>query len=83
MNRKRQSSLMVARGLCLVLLLAGPTMFLAQSTSSGGSEVQGGYFPKKQYSPTPLPQFADLREQLPSPIYEANPLWVQAYWKAW
>ena len=58
-------------------------MLLAQSTGSSEGEILGRYFAKKQYSPAPLPQIADLRGQLPSPIYEANPLWVQTYWKAW
>jgi hypothetical protein len=29
------------------------------------------------------PNYAELRTQLPSPIYDAEPSWVAAYWKAW
>jgi mannosylglycerate hydrolase MGH1-like protein len=43
----------------------------------------GKYFAKKQYDPKPLPRFADLRDQLASPICDNEPLWVRAYWKAW
>lgn len=43
----------------------------------------GMYFAKKKYTPKPLPRFKNLRSQLPSPIYDKNPLWVRTYWKAW
>ena len=56
---------------------------MTTSKVRGESEVLGQYFGKKQYTPEPIPKFAALREQLPSPIYDAKPLWVQAYWKAW
>lgn len=29
------------------------------------------------------PVYEELRNELPAPIYEANPLWVECYWKAW
>jgi hypothetical protein len=83
MKRKGRCGLILAKALCGMLFLGGPTMLLAQSTGSSEGEILGRYFAKKQYSPAPLPQIADLRGQLPSPIYEANPLWVQTYWKAW
>jgi hypothetical protein len=70
-------------GFCTLLLFGGLTVLRAQSAGGNESEVMGRYFAKKQYSPAPLPKFAALREQLPSPIYAANALWVQAYWKAW
>jgi glycogen debranching enzyme len=43
----------------------------------------GRYFSKKQYTVSALPNFEQLREQLPFPVFDANPLWVRTYWKAW
>jgi hypothetical protein len=43
----------------------------------------GQYFDKRRYEPAPLPQFEQLRGQLPAPIHDDNPLWVETYWKAW
>src|SRR5690349_10136936 len=44
---------------------------------------QGSYFKGASYVPHPLPQCAELRNQLPAPIYEDRPEWVAMYWKAW
>jgi hypothetical protein len=66
-------------GLCGMLLCGGLTVLLAQSAGSNKREALGRYFAKKQYSPVPQPKFALSRDQLPSPIYAANPLWVQVY----
>ena len=30
-----------------------------------------------------MPTFAALRDQLPAPIYDEKPVWIQMYWKAW
>ena len=46
-------------------------------------EVLGRYFTKRTYDPSPLPKFEELKDELPSPIYDDNPLWVKTYWKAW
>lgn len=43
----------------------------------------GLYFSKKSYAPKPLPTYASLIGQLPSPIFDAKPEWVSMYWKAW
>jgi len=69
--------------LTLVLLSAALAIPPTPSAGSDKDEVLGRYFAKKQYSPAPLPEFETLRQKLPSPIYAANPLWVQTYWKAW
>lgn len=47
------------------------------------SDEQGMYFSKKVYQPHPLPKFDDTKNLLPSPIFDENPLWVDAYWKTW
>lgn len=73
----------VCVGISLALLVGGLAATLTTSKVRGESEVLGQYFAKKQYTPEPIPKFAALREQLPSPIYDAKPLWVQVYWKAW
>jgi hypothetical protein len=44
---------------------------------------RGHYFEKKNYIPKPLPKFGEMREQLPSPVLEDNPVLVRLYWKAW
>lgn len=46
-------------------------------------DVLGSYFSKKEYVPKPLPKYEDVKSQLPSPIYDDNPLLVDTYWKAW
>jgi hypothetical protein len=44
----------------------------------------GRYFSKKKYLPaSPLPRFEELKDKLPAPIYDAEPIWVDVYWKAW
>ena len=50
---------------------------------ASAENAQGHYFAKKVYKPQPLPKFDDLRDRLPAPIHEAEPGWVQTYWKAW
>lgn len=62
-----------------LVLLAG----LAGAQSAAQEDARGKYFAKKQYVAKPLPTFAELKGQLPSPLYDENPLWVQTYWKAW
>jgi hypothetical protein len=70
-------------GLGLTLFVGGLSVALLASKAGDQNEVLGRYFEKKRYTPSPLPTFAALREQLPSPIYDADPIWVQTYWKAW
>jgi len=65
----------------LVALLA-TWAFSGTAWPAGPGEL-GKYFAKKEYRLEPLPQLEDLRGQLPSPIYDDNPLWVKTYWKAW
>jgi len=45
--------------------------------------AQGMYFAKKQYVAKPLPKFAEAKGELPGPILDENPLYVQMYWKTW
>jgi hypothetical protein len=56
---------------------------LFSAETSAAKEKMGMYFAKKAYEAKPLPKFADLQSQLPSPIYDDNPVLVRLYWKAW
>lgn len=73
--------------LCTLLMLI--VLFLTSSTAQDrGSHdprqaERGKYFEKKTYAPSPLPKFEEMRDQLPSPIFDENPLWIRLYWKAW
>lgn len=67
----------------LTLLFSGVAVIAGWPKERNRADVPGQYFEKKAYTPAPPPQFATLRDQLPSPIYDAKPLWVQVYWKAW
>ncbi|SPE24634.1 hypothetical protein SBA2_200013 [Acidobacteriia bacterium SbA2] len=50
---------------------------MAESARLEQHETLGRYFAKKQYTSTALPRFGQLRDQLPSPIYDAKSLWVE------
>ncbi|MCW5857837.1 MAG: hypothetical protein KIS63_06095 [Caldilineales bacterium] len=54
-----------------------------RETSLWRREIQGLYFARKQYIPYPLPKFEQMTSQLPSPVFDENPLWVDLYWKTW
>ena len=41
------------------------------------------YFAKKAYQPAPLPKFGAVKNELPAPIFDENPLWLKMYWKSW
>ncbi|RIJ50826.1 alpha,alpha-trehalase [Maribellus luteus] len=43
----------------------------------------GVFFSKKEYQSCPLPNFAESREKMPSPVFEENTEWGELYWKAW
>lgn len=44
---------------------------------------RGIYFPKKEYVYAPIPQYADIKDQLPRPVLDDNKDWVNMYYKAW
>lgn len=62
----------------LAILLGDPVLRSVRAEPS-----QGEFFAKKKYVPKPLPTFAETRDQLPGPIYDENPLFVEMYWKTW
>jgi hypothetical protein len=47
------------------------------------AQEQGKYFSKKLYKETPLPVFAELKNQLPGPVFDEDSNFIKHYWKAW
>ncbi len=66
-----------------IALVAWQPMVLFLAEAHAATDATGMYFAKKEYKAIPLPKFADVRSQLPSPIYDDNPTLVRLYWKAW
>ncbi len=52
-------------------------------SDTAASGPRGSYFPKKSYTPAPLPTFDQARDELPSPILDSRPELVAMYWKCW
>ena len=67
----------------VVAIVAGQPRALFCAETGAANETMGMYFAKKAYEAKPLANFAKLRSQLPSPIYDDNPVLVRLYWKAW
>lgn len=44
---------------------------------------RGSFFQKKHYTYSGIPVYKEKRSELPSPIIENNPEYVELYWKAW
>jgi hypothetical protein len=45
--------------------------------------IRGKYFSKKIFAETPIPNFESEKINLPSPILDDNPEWINLYWKTW
>lgn len=86
------------RTLLRFLTCAGPFSWLPRRTLEGANRLltsafsnkserpsgrQGLYFAKKAHVPIAIPHFDELRSQLPAPIDDKHPLWIETYWKAW
>ncbi|MGC9997984.1 MAG: trehalase family glycosidase [Terriglobia bacterium] len=67
----------------IAIMLGVQAVGLLQGAQVQQKEILGRYFAKKAYTPAPLPKYAEVKSELPSPIYDDNPLWVKTYWKAW
>ena len=61
-----------------IAMAAWQPRVLFSAETGAAKERTGMYFAKKAYEAKPLPKFAELRSQLPSPIYDDNPVLVQA-----
>jgi hypothetical protein len=68
--------------MAVLALLQGAACFAPAPCQETPSEP-GRYFSKKTYHPVPLPQFEQLKQQLPAPIHASEPGWIDVYWKAW
>ncbi|MDF2958455.1 MAG: alpha,alpha-trehalase [Paenibacillus sp.] len=44
---------------------------------------RGMYFQKKSYEDGPLPTFQEVKNQLPQPIFEQRPDYLDCYWHTW
>lgn len=44
---------------------------------------RGFHFSKKTYSAQPLPRFASSRSELPEPVIESRPDYLEMYWRCW
>ena len=64
-------------------LLSALLLFPTANLSAQDDEARGVYFYKNTYTPSELPRFEEAKAELPSPIWEENPEWVELYWKAW
>ncbi|MEE9167121.1 MAG: trehalase family glycosidase [Candidatus Neomarinimicrobiota bacterium] len=47
------------------------------------AQTQGKYFAKKHYIPEPIPSFEARKNELPSPVLDSHPEWIDMYWKCW
>jgi len=82
-NSAKQYRVFISIGLMSWFLFSGGALRSAAGAGEVTAELQGAYFSLKTYSPQPLPTFEVLRDQLPAPIYDDKPLWIETYWKAW
>ena len=58
-------------------------VFFSPGLFAFGQDGKGMYFHKKSYTPNPLPVLSETRSRLPQPIYDEDPVFVDAYWSAW
>ncbi|MDR3093626.1 MAG: hypothetical protein LBU62_03145, partial [Bacteroidales bacterium] len=75
-----------AKSIILSAVLTGMALGLIFGVCSGQHppEGQGMYFAKKSYNKqSPLPTYQQIKQDLPQPVYDENPLWIDVWWKAW
>jgi hypothetical protein len=58
-------------------------VLVASAVIARAEPPQGMYFAKKVYQPSPLPKFEAVKDKLPAPIFDENPVWLKMYWKSW
>jgi hypothetical protein len=74
--------------LAVLILHGAETRAPADEAPQAGAKpaaqpAQGRYFAKKAYEPAPLPKFEKMKDKLPSPIFDENPVWIRMYWRSW
>lgn len=67
----------------LILIVFTSIICTASVEAQQKMDGQGLYFTKKEYSQAPLPKFEETIRQLPAPIMDEKPLWIETYRKAW
>lgn len=55
----------------------------AQAETASTPDTLGKYFSKSTYSEQALPGFAEHKDQLPIPIFDSRPDYIDFYYKAW
>ena len=59
------------------------SLFVTFSPLFAQEDERGIYFHKKKYVPASLPTFENSKADLPAPLWDENPEWVELYWRAW
>jgi len=67
---------------CVSIFVAQPGFGAAAGTESPGT-ARGACLSEKSYHPAPRPRFAEIRDRLPSPVFEERPERVSIHWKIW
>lgn len=72
----------------IALILPLAVVLLGKLASAGNDPPQTGsgqgvYFTPLDRAPGPLPTFAGIKDRLPAPVFDENPVYVAMYWKAW
>jgi hypothetical protein len=62
-----------------VTIVALQSQELFSTEANVAKERTGMYFPKKSYEARPQPISEEMRSQLPAPIYDDNPVFLQLY----
>jgi hypothetical protein len=71
-----------SKALCLAIILSFTAASFGQQPNT--AVEQGLYFAKKSpVHKSPLPTFEEIKPDLPQPVYDENPLWIETWWKAW
>ena len=66
---------------CLAILAA--CLPVRSITAQPANDDRGRYFSRKEYTPEVLPAWDAGKARLPRPVLEAEPGWVEMYWKCW
>lgn len=64
----------------ITIFLLISTIVFSQYEDTG---IRGKYFSKKTFTEIVIPKFETSKKNLPSPVLENNPEFVELYWKTW
>lgn len=57
--------------------------FAGAEDNEKANDQRGVYFSKKKYNPEPLPQYSAVKKDLPEPVLDDHPEYIEMYWKCW